>query len=333
MSLSNLSIRTMRRRMVALAAASSVAVALSGCATTDAPAESEGPTISGRVTIVVPYAPGGGTDLLGRHLAKLLSDKLGTPVVVENQQEGGQVPAMTRVSQAQGDGTTLLFIANSLLTAAPAGNTDLTLKDFSPIAVINAEPVGFAVNSSSKWQTIEEVIADSKSNPGSVSVAATAPGSLYHMAPSILAEQTGVQFNMVPFDSAAPSLTALLGNHVDMAVTTVPEMLEHVKAGTLRLLAHGGLEPIAALPNVPSVTDLALVDSMPASFRAIVGPADMSDEIAQYLSDTITEVAASKEYLDFLAENNMTPLNLDRNETTEYLSAMEKQFTALIKGS
>lgn len=322
---------SLRGRLLGVGLATALAVSLGACTSTPTPdPEPSAATITDGITLVVPYAAGGGTDLLGRKFAELLSAELGVSVIVENQPEGGQIPAMTRVSSATPDGTTLLFQSLSLLTSAPAGSTDLTIADFTPISIINAEQVSFGVQASSPWQSMDELLDYAGENPGDVVVGVTAPGSLYHVAPVILAEEAGVEFNLAPFESAAPSLTALLGGHIDVSVTTVPEMLPFVESGDLRMLAQGSNQSLEVVPDVASWADLGFADPLPSAFRAIVGPAGMSDEIADLLEEAILAVVTSDEYLDFTAANNMTPLAMPRDETTEYLQVMERQLTEII---
>lgn len=319
------------KRMLGLGLAASVTVALGACTSTPEPEPEETATISGRITLVVPYAAGGGTDLLGRHFAELLSEELGVPVVVENQPEGGQIPAMNRVANAAPDGTTLLFQSLSLLTSAPVGSTDLTLKDFTPISIINAEQIGFGVQASSPWQTMDDLLEYADENPGDVVVAVTAPGQLYHVAAVLLAQQAGVELTLTSFESAAPSVTALLGGHVDVAVTTVPEMWSFVESGEIRIIAHGSDQKLDLLPDLPTWTDLGFDEPLPSAFRAIVGPAGMPDAIADLLEQATLKVVTSKEYLDFTAANKMTPLAMTRADTTRYLQVMEQQVTEIIK--
>lgn len=324
--------RTARSRVLGLGLAATLAVTLGACTTTATPTPEEtvGPELPNRITIVVPYAAGGGTDLLGRHFAELLGDELGVSVIVENQPEGGQIPAMTRVSSAAPDGSVVLFQSLSLLTSAPAGSTDLTLADFTPISVINAEQIAFGVQASSEWQDMGALLDYAEANPADVVVGVTAPGSLYYVAPVILADEADVEFTLAPFDSAAPSLTALLGGHIDVSVTTVPEMLPFAESGDIRIIAQGSDQRLEVIPDVESWTDLGFSSPLPSAFRAIVGPAGMSDEVADLLEAAILKVVTSKEYLDFTAANNMTPLDMTRKETTSYLQIMEQQLTDII---
>ncbi len=213
------------------------------------------------ITLIVPFPPGGVADNVARPVAQALSKQLGQTVVIENKQGAGGGIGMAFVAKAKPDGYTLLLALSSIsvipeadkvLGRAPMFQLDQLL----PIARFTADPVVLAVRAEAPWKTYAEFVAFAKANPKKLNYGSSGNYGTMHVPMEMLASSAGVALTHVPFTGAAPAVTALLGGTIDAVASGPSTVLQHVKAGKLRVLANWGTERHPALPDVPTLREL-----------------------------------------------------------------------------
>ena len=207
----------------------------------------------GTIHLVVPFAPGGAQDVIGRYVATKLAVKLGTPVVVDNKAGAGGIIAADYVAKAAPDGNTLFFASGGAISIAPHLSAKLPYdarKDFVSVAMLADTPMTLAVRNQSPYNSVADVLKDAKAKPKQVSFASTGNGTISHLTGELLAQAAGVQLLHVPYRGAAPAVTDLLGGQVSMIVTSSASIEPMAKDGKARVLATFTKH---RLPNFQSV--------------------------------------------------------------------------------
>jgi tripartite-type tricarboxylate transporter receptor subunit TctC len=245
------------------------------------------------VTIVVPFAPGGANDIVVRIIQQPLADALGQPIVVENRGGAGGNIAFAWVARARPDGYTLLLAPNSF-----AVNPSLydkvaydPFRDFEPVAEISSFPVMFAVRADLGVSTLAELIARAKEKPGSLNYATPGPGTLPHLATELLKQRAGIDMVHIPYAGAAPAAQALIGKTVDVGTLSISVAMPHIKAGLLKGLAVTGAERWPDLPDVPTVVEAGVPESVSETWQGILVPAGTPKDIVERLAKALVEIA------------------------------------------
>lgn len=225
---------------------------------------------------VVPYAPGGGTDLIARPLALKLGEVLGQPIVYENRPGGGGLIAGELVAHAQPDGYTLLV---------GAGNTHIfatllydkvpydPVKDYAPIIDFVSVPNILVSRPSFAPKTVKEIVAYGKANPGKINWASSGNGAGGHLALVLFAQQVGIKVVHVPYKGAGPATLALLAGESDLLFANTGVFISHIQAGKLRPIAAASTERLALLPDLPTFAELGYPDMISGSFYGLLAPA------------------------------------------------------------
>lgn len=212
------------------------------------------------VTIVVPFAAGGTTDLVARPIAQALSEKLGQPVVVENKAGAGGTLAAGLVAKAPADGYTV-FLATVAHTMAPGLYKSLPYdfeKDFEPVTLAAQVPNVLIVHPSVPAKTVGELIAYIKANPGKVNFGSAGPGSTEHMSGELFRAMLGADMVHVPYKGGAPMMTDLIAGQIQMAIETSGSALPHIQAGTVRALAVSTAQRSPFFPELPTLAESGL---------------------------------------------------------------------------
>jgi len=212
------------------------------------------------ITLVVPFPPGGVADIVGRPLADAMSRALGTPVIIENKAGAGGGIGMGYVAKAKPDGYTVLLALSSISILPEADKVTgrapmYQFKDFAPIARFTADPTVLAVRADSPWKTLAELVADARKRPGAISYGSSGNYGTMHVPMEMFDQVAGIKMLHVPFTGAGPAVIALLGGTVDAVSSGPSTVVQHVKAGKLRVLASWGDKRLASLPDVPTMTE------------------------------------------------------------------------------
>ena len=212
------------------------------------------------ITLVVPFAAGGTTDLVGRPLAQNLAARLGQSVVVDNRAGAGGTIGAEIAAKASADGYTL-FLCTVAHTIAPGMYRSLSYDfehDFDPITVVALVPNVLIVNPSIPAKTAAELIAFAKSNPGKMNFGSAGPGSVEHLAGELFRSMARIDIVHVPYKGGAPMMTDLIAGHIEMAIETSGSALQHIKSGAVRALAVSTREPSPYFPGLPTLDQSAL---------------------------------------------------------------------------
>ena len=249
------------------------------------------------ITLVVPFAPGGGTDSLARELAKLLQDQLGQPVVVDNRGGAGGAIAAAQVAQSKPDGYTLLFVTSTFVTVAATDRKlayDI-LKDFTPIALLGRGPLLLVVNKDLPVASVRELVDAAKAKPEAFNYVSAGQGSINHLAGELFAQRTGAKMTHVPYKGSGPATMDLIGGQAQVFFATVPTILGQVKGNKVRVLAATSARRSPLFPDVPTVQESGVKDYAVETWWGIVGPAQLAPEVAAKLNAAINASAQAPE--------------------------------------
>jgi len=272
------------------------------------------------ISLVVPFPPGGIADVVGRPFADALSRELKTPVVIENKPGAGGGIGMGAVAKAKPDGYTLLLALSSISILPEAdkvlGRAPLyRLDQFAPIARLTAEPTVLAVHADSPWRTLQEFVADARKRPGAITYGSSGNYGTMHVPMEMLAHSADIKLLHVPFQGGGPAVVALLGRQVDALSTGPSTVLQHLKAGKVRVLASWGDKRLSSLPEVATLTESG-IDSVFFQWSALFAPAGTPEPILARLRDAARAAAADPRFVGTLATVE-TPV--------QYLNALEMQ--------
>lgn len=262
------------------------------------------------VKLLVPFAPGGATDVLGRLLATGLGEKLGQPVVVENKPGASTVIAASVVAKTPPDGHTLLLGASTTLTLNPAIRASLSydpLRSFTPIGMVADMGLVLVANEALPGKTLKDIVALAKADPDKLSYGSFGTGSSVHFGGEMLKSAAGIRMVHVPFNGSAPSLTALMGGQVQVAVDTVVATAPLIKAGRVRPIAVLSAQRLPALPQVPTVAESGYPGFEMGTWFALLAPAGLPPAVQQKLEKALAEVANAPEMKQKLADLGLTP--------------------------
>lgn len=288
----------LNRRTVLAAAALS---AMSAIATT-ALAQDTYP--SKPITILVGFAPGGGTDLIARQIAPRLSELLRQPVIVENRAGASGAIAASAAAKARADGYTLLLghvSSNAMVPAITPKMPYAADKDFSAITLVGSVPQVVVVPAASPAKTLAEFIALAKSKKGGINYASSGVGTQQHFAAEMFELATGTSMTHVPYKGSGAALADLLSAQVDVNFDTVPTVLAHIKSGRLRALAVTTSTRVASLPNVPTVAESGVPGYEIGAWYMLMGPAALPREVRARLSAAMTETLKTPDVREKLA--------------------------------
>jgi tripartite-type tricarboxylate transporter receptor subunit TctC len=207
------------------------------------------------VELVVPASAGGGTDALARAFSEAVKKHFPQPMVVNDKPGASGVVGMSDVLNGKPDGYKVSVVIAELVILPHLGLSKFTYADFQPIARLNADPSAITVRTEAPWNTIEEFLAAAKAKPGEMKVGNSGNGSIWHLAAAGLEDKTGVKFNHVPYQGAAPGVVALLGGHIDAVAVSPGEVAAHVQGGKLKMLAVMSDQRLKAFDKVPTLKE------------------------------------------------------------------------------
>jgi tripartite-type tricarboxylate transporter receptor subunit TctC len=281
------------------------------------------------VTFVVPFPPGGPTDVIGRILAQGLSDAWGQPVVVENRPGAGSIVGTNSVAQSAPDGYTMGLVITAHLIN-PAIRNDLpydTLRDFSPISQVGQSQVVLLASPGFEATNLDELIATAQARPGQLGYAIVGGlGSMTHLAGVLLGDKAGIELRPIPYDGSGPALIDVQANRLPLMFDLWGSARPHVESGALRLIANGSSLPINGHETVPSLP--TLFDGYEAtSIQGVVGPAGIPAPILEKMSQTLQDVLASDAVREALLGYSITPAPTTSAEWGEIIESSIARWT------
>jgi tripartite-type tricarboxylate transporter receptor subunit TctC len=274
------------------------------------------------VKVVIPFAPGGGTDIVGRILAQHLSQRLGQGFVVENRPAGSGIVGADHVAKSAADGYTLLFAFSSLSSSAQLFSKlpyD-PVRDFAPVVLATTSPLLVVVPTAVPAKDLREFIAHARASPGKLNYGSSGPGSSPHLATELFMSLAGVQMAHIAYKGIAPATTALLANEVQFSLVPIAVGMPHVKSGRLRALATCGPQRSAATPEVPTTSEAGVPGLEVIAWWGMLAPAKTPDAIIGRLNLEIRAILDQAEVRRGLVDQGMDPAGGE-----------PAQFAALIK--
>ena len=287
------------------------------------------------ITMIVPFPPGGLADLVARPVAEAMSRDLGQTVVIENKAGAGGGIGMALAARSKPDGYTVLMALSSL-TVLPEADVVLArpamfaLNDLRPIARFTADPTVLAVRADAPWKTVQQFVADAKNRPGAINYGSSGNYGTMHVPMEILAQTAGVKLTHIPFTGAGPAVVALLGGQIDAVSSGPATVLQQVRAGKLRVLAHWGNGALGALPDVSSLKDAGF-NAEYAQWSGLFIPKDTPEPIAQRLRSAARVAAQDARVKEVILGAGSPVLYQDSPEFEKYVLSDARRMVDVVK--
>ena len=287
------------------------------------------------ITMIVPFPPGGVADTVARPVAEALARELKQPVVIENKVGSGGALGIGIASRAPADGYTVLLSLSSISILPEADNIlgrkpAFTLNQFTPIARFTADPTVLVVRADAPWKTLAEFVADAKNKAGVYNYGSSGNYGTMHVPMEMLKASANFRMVHIPYTGAGPALLALLGGQVDAVASGPSTVVQQIKAGKLRALAHWGDKPLAALPDVPSLKQAGYAAQF-AQWSALFVPAGTPDDVVQKLRAAAKKAATDPQVVATIARAGSPIDYLDAPEFQFYWDADAKLMTEAVR--
>jgi tripartite-type tricarboxylate transporter receptor subunit TctC len=286
------------------------------------------------ITIIVPWAAGGGTDAAARVVGALLEKNLGQSVQVVNRTGGNGVVGHAAIATARPDGYTLGLITTEINMMHWMGLTDLTYEAYTPLAMINEDPAGVMVRADSSWTTLTEMVEDVRANPGKYKATGTGLGGSWHLALAGLFNKLGVASDAMPWipsKGAATGLLDVVAGGADVAPVSLPEGAALLEAGKLKALALMSGERAKNFPDIPTVQETLNVPWSQGVWRGMVTPKGVDDEIVKKLMAALETAYNDPEYAEFMGSRGFGLRWMDGPTFGTYLGESNAELGEVLK--
>ena len=277
------------------------------------------------LTLVIPWAPGGGTDLVFRAMAPLLSERLGQPVTVVNRPGGSGTVGHMAIRTAVPDGTTFGAISAQLLTAPLLGPSPLTWHDLQPIALVNVDAAAFTVRADAPWRTLAELVEYARGNPETVRVGNSGPGGTWHIASLELERQAGIKLIHAPYAGAAPGIRDLLGGHIEAVAFSAVEARAPVEGGQARILAVTASRRLSLFPDVPTAAEQGYPIDLGA-WRGLALPLNVPVPVVLRLQEAVAQVVDDPRFRSFMDGQGFGIRYLDADDMATFLEQQDAAY-------
>jgi tripartite-type tricarboxylate transporter receptor subunit TctC len=287
------------------------------------------------ITMIVPFPPGGLADLVARPVAEAMSRELGQPVVIENKAGAGGGIGMSLAAKSKPDGYTMVMALSSL-TVLPEADVVLGrapmfgLNDLRPVARYTADPTVLAVRAESPWKSVQEFVDDAKKRPGAINYGSSGNYGTMHVPMEILAQVSGSKLTHIPFTGAGPAVVALLGGQIDAVSTGPATVLQHVKAGKLRVLGHWGNGKLASMPEVTSLKDAGF-NAEYAQWSGLFIPSATPEPVAQRIRAAARAAAQDAKVREVILGAGSPVQFQDSPDFEKYVQADAKRMVDVVK--
>ncbi|RYF17879.1 MAG: tripartite tricarboxylate transporter substrate binding protein [Comamonadaceae bacterium] len=286
------------------------------------------------IRIIVGFAPGGFTDVLGRLIGQKLSERLNTAVVVDNKPGAAGTLGADLVSKSKPDGHTLLLAHSNSNSVAPALYPKLPyniLTDFTPIIPVANTPLLLTVNPNVPAKNVAEFVALAKSKPGELRFASSGGGSAQHLAAERFQLATGTKMTHIPYKGSGQAIVDLLSGQVELNFESPPNVMTHAKAGKLRLLAITSDKRSPLLPDVPTMAEAGVKNAEMLQWFAVMGPAKMPADITKRLNTEIAAILKMPEVQEKIASQGGEIMGGSTEDFAKFLTTDSAAFARLIK--
>jgi tripartite-type tricarboxylate transporter receptor subunit TctC len=286
------------------------------------------------VRLVVPFPPGGSTDIVARIVAQKLGERIGQPVLVENRGGAGGTIGTDAVAKAAPDGYVLGFASTSTHAVAPAVYAKLpydAVKDFAPISLVAVTPYLLVVNPKVEVKTLKEFVAYVKPRPGKFNYASAGTGSTTHLAMEMLKSSAGLFILHIPYNGNGPAGTAVIAGDVEFLFGSLPALLPHAKSGRVRPIAVGTPKRSPSLPDVPTVAESGFPGFDASLWLAVMAPAGTPAAVISRLNKEVVAVVKSPDAADALNKAGAEPVTSTPAELASMVREGVKKYAATVK--
>ena len=287
------------------------------------------------VRMIVPFAPGGATDIIARTVAQKLSERLGQPVVIENKPGAGTTIGNAEVAKAKPDGYTLLFAPTPFVISQvvyPTLPYD-PKKDFAPVSLLATSPFILVTNTAVPAKTVAELVALAKAKPGTMTFCSAGNGTVPHLSGELFKLRAGVDLVHVPYKGGGPAIVDLVGGQVNMMFATPIEVAQHVQAGRLNVLGATAKKRLAAFPNVPTLDESGYPGFEVASFFGVLAPAGTPPEIVGKLAADLAAVMETQDVREKFAAQSAEANVQGPDAFAKFLDAERDKWADIVRRS
>jgi tripartite-type tricarboxylate transporter receptor subunit TctC len=286
------------------------------------------------VRIIVPFAPGGSNDIIGRLIGQQLTEKLGKQVVVDNRPGAGGMLGTEVVVKSPPDGYTLLVVSaayayNPYIYKLPYDQE----KALAPVAMLGTGPSGLSVNPSLPAKTTKELVALAKSKPGQLNYASAGPGSFQHLSTELFKQMAGVNIVHIPFKGGGPAMIDVIAGNTQMCMGSLLQMLPHINSKRLRILGTGGAKRSPTLPDVPTIAESGVPGYEANNWWGLVAPTGTSREIIARLEKEMTVISASAETKKRLEAEGAEPAYKSAAEFGPFIKTEMNKWAKVVKAA
>lgn len=282
------------------------------------------------IEFIVPSSPGGGTDVMTRTFTEVARKYIAQPMIVTNKPGASGGIGMGEVQRAAPDGYKVSVLISELAIIPHLKMIKFGVNDFIPIARLNGDPGTVTVRADAPWTTIEAFLEHARKNPGDVKVGNAGAGSIWHLAAAAIEQKTGVQFNHIPFQGAAPSVLGLVGGHVDAITVSPAEVASFVASGKLKVLAIMADQRLPDLyAAVPTFKERG-IDLSLGTWRGLGVPLNTPPETVKYLRDATRKTAEDPAFKDAMAKNNLLLAYMEGEQFKPFMNAQSEFFKNLL---
>jgi len=288
------------------------------------------------IRLIVPFAPGGGTDIVGRLIAQRLTELVGQTVVVDNRAGAGGVIGADVVAKAPPDGYTLLMGTPGPLTINPHLMKSMpydTLRDFTPIALATVSPFILVVHPALPVRSAKELIALAKAKPDALNYGSAGNGSVGHLAGEQLAALAGIKIVHIPYKGSSLALTDLLAGQLQLMVENLPTVLPHIKAGKIRALAVGTRQRSALMPELPPLDEAGVPGYVASTASGVLGPARMPAAVVSRLNRDIVRVLQAADVKERLSGQGLEGMGSTPAQYTAHLRDELGRYGRIVKAA
>jgi len=296
-------------------------------------AEADWPTKP--ITLIIPFATGGTTDIIGREVGQKLSEALKQPVLIDNRPGAGGNLAAGLVSKAAPDGYTLLLstVAHAMAPGLYKSLSYNFIQDFEPVGMVATTPNILIINPKLPAKTLPELIAYIKANPNTVNFGSAGSGSTEHLSGELFKSMTNLQITHIPYKGGAPMMTDLMGGQIQMAIETSPSATPHIQSGKVRALGVTSLNRSSVFPDVPTLNEAGVKGYEVTTWFALMAPKGLSPNVQSRLTTELAKVLKDPDLLKRFVEQGVTPGNMKSTQLGEFIKVETNKWAKVVKES
>ncbi len=285
---------------------------------------------SREIEVMVPWSAGGGTDTMFRTFASVVPKYLGTAMIIDNQPGGATVPAYTQALEREGTGYYFVAWNNASITVTHMRETPFDADSFVPVINLVQSPVVLVVPDDSPYQSLDDLVADARQNPGEVDLGNGGHGGGQHIIALAFEDEFGLEFNHVPHDGGGPAVTSAMGDHIDAAAVGPSEVVSQIQAGDLRCLAVLAEQRLDILPDQPTAKEQGMDFAM-TQWRGLAAPKGTPEEYIQHVHDAFKATMEDETFQTLAAKAGLILRYMGPEEFAEHIQKEDETFEQLMR--